>query len=122
MSFEVTIRDGIIFAQGSGTITALDLDQLADEVAKLEEELPKSPHRLTDASEITRLDLDYRKMEAVASRRRKAPLKNKVKSAFVTPRLDQFGFARMFATLNDNPKIEIQIFDDRDKALKWLGT
>jgi hypothetical protein len=67
------------------------------------------------------LDLDFPKMEAVASRRRKAPLKNKVKSAIVAPRLDQFGFARMFATLNDNPNIEIQIFNDRDRALEWLG-
>jgi hypothetical protein len=33
----------------------------------------------------------------------------------------QYGFARMFQTLNDNPRIEIEIFGDCESAQRWLN-
>jgi hypothetical protein len=32
----------------------------------------------------------------------------------------QYGIARMFQSLNNNPWITIQIFEDRPSAMKWL--
>lgn len=66
------------------------------------------------------LDLNYAKIAAVASIRRAAPLKNAVKSAIVAPQPIQYGFARMFQTLNDNPRINLQVFSDRASAMEWL--
>jgi hypothetical protein len=45
-----------------------------------------------------------------------------IRSAFVAPRPIQFGFARMFQTLNDNPKIELHIVNTMDEALLWIAS
>jgi len=47
-------------------------------------------------------------------------LKNYIKSAIVANNPSQFGFARMFQTLNDNPQIEIRIFPAAESAMEWL--
>jgi hypothetical protein len=31
------------------------------------------------------------------------------------------GYARMFQALNDHPQITIEVFSDRETALRWLA-
>jgi len=33
----------------------------------------------------------------------------------------QFGYARMYQTLNENPNIELELFINREKAMAWLA-
>jgi hypothetical protein len=57
---------------------------------------------------------------AVAETRRRATLRNPVKSAIIASDIVRFGFARMFQTLNDNPQIVVAIFGDDESASQWL--
>ena len=58
----------------------------------------------------------------MANIRTNAPIRNMVKSALVATDQMQFGYARMFASLNHNPNITIQIFQTREAALEWISS
>ena len=121
MAFDLKIKDGIIQATFRERLTSTDLRRLADAVGKIEEEYKVSPDRIADLSATEGVDIDYAAMEAFAERRRNAPLRNNVKSAIVTAKSIQFGFARMYQTLNENPKINLKIFTDSKSAYEWLA-
>jgi hypothetical protein len=104
----------------SGVITKDELMLVAKEAAEIEAAARVTPHRLTDLAQVADFDLDFSRMHDFASLRRAAPLRNKVRSALVAPSQLQFGFARMFQTLNDNPLIEIAVFREETEALAWL--
>jgi hypothetical protein len=120
MAFDLKIEDGIVDVIFHGTFSSKDLERLADEADRIEAEFDVTPHRIVDLSPSEAIDLDSTAMEVFADRRRRAPLKNKVKSAIVASRPMQYAFALMFQTINKNPKIRLRIFTDRDRALIWL--
>ena len=101
-------------------MSGADLEAQGIALWKLEESLATSPDRLTDLSQADGSLMSFMTVEDYAAKRRVAPLKNHVKSAIVTATQLQYGLARMFQTLNDNPMIEIKLFDDRAKAIEWL--
>jgi hypothetical protein len=121
MAFDLKIENGIVEVTFHGTFTSKDLERLADEAERIEAEFEVTPDRIVDLSQSEGMDLDYTVMEVFADRRRRAPLKNKVKSAIVASRPMQYGFALMFLSINDNPKIKLQIFTERSRALWWLS-
>ena len=43
-----------------------------------------------------------------------------IRSALVASKPVQFGFARMFQMLNDNPRVQIRIFGSLEEAHQWL--
>lgn len=49
------------------------------------------------------------------------PLKNRVKSAIVAQRPVDYGMARMFEMLIQNPQIEVRVFRDGESARQWLA-
>ena len=57
---------------------------------------------------------------ALAMRRAQRQVTAPIKSALVANRPVQFGFARMFEMLNDNPRIQIRIFGTLEEAQQWL--
>jgi len=69
---------------------------------------------------VTELQIGYPGVRALADRRRAATFPNPFKSAIVGRVPAQAGMARMFQTLNDNPQITIEVFDDEAAALEWL--
>lgn len=80
-----------------------------------------SPDRVADLSTVEGVSLNFSAITNYAAARRTAPLKNKVKAAIVAPHPLQYGFARMFQTLNDNPDINMEIFTDTDSGLAWIS-
>jgi len=90
-------------------------------VEELESRLPVTPDRITDITDGDFSELHSQQLVAVAERRKNAPLKNKIKSAIVAPKPDQYGLARMFAGFNQNSDITIMIFKDSTSAYEWLG-
>src|SRR5262245_17343230 len=91
-------------------VTPQDLIVLADHIGALEQGLLVAPNRLTDLSQVAAPALTYADMPAFVERRKAQRLANSVKSAIVASEPVQFGFARMFQTLNDHPQIEIALF------------
>lgn len=122
MAFDYRVVDGVIYADFTGRLVSQDLRIAAKEVAVLEQELPVSPNRLTDISTVEAIDLDFQEMEAFAEIRRRVELKNDIRSAIVVADSLQVGFARMFQTLNDHPRIKIRIFNNREEATAWVSS
>jgi hypothetical protein len=121
MPFEHHKVDGALHIIFSGEVTAVDLRESAKQLRIEEDRLPVCPDRLTDITLVDGRNMNFLTIEELAAQRRTAALKNKVKSAILTQTTLQYGLARMFQTLNDNPMIEIAIFKDRDAALAWLA-
>ncbi len=121
MAFEIQQLDGLVHVKLTGHITGDDLIAMAKVFSEIEPRYDVSPHRISDCSEVEDVVLNFAEMEAFAAKRRVARLKNKVKSAIVATKPIQFGFARMFQTLNNNPNIEIVIFSDAENARNWIN-
>ena len=122
MSHSIQILDGVVDIRLHGTVNSTELREVAEATGKIEEELPVSPNRIIDLSLVDEFQLDFREMEQIAKLRRTAPLKNKVKSEIIANKPVQYGYARMFQTLNDNPNIDLELFTDRAEGLAWIAS
>ena len=109
-----------IATQMTGVVTLQDLLAHADEIEALESGLPVTPHRIANLTAGTVGDFSYVEMDAYIAKRRAVRLKNPVKSAIVVGDAVQFGFSRIFQTLNNNPDIRVEIFQGEEAALAWL--
>jgi hypothetical protein len=121
VAFDSKIAQGIVHLTFRAHVTAEDIRDMVDLLAKIETEARVSPDRIADLSAIEGISLNFSAIIDYAVMRRKAPLKNKVKAAIVAPHPLQYGLARMFQTLNDNPDIDIEIFTDRNCGLAWIS-
>jgi len=104
----------------TGLIALPDLMAHAEEIAAIEASLAVTPHRIAELTVDTVGEVNFPELNTFAAKRRAARLKNPVKSALVAGGAVQFGFARMFQTLNDHPDIQIEIFQSEEAALAWL--
>ena len=121
MAFNVQICDGLIELDFHGKVRIDDLQQALQAVEDLESRLGVTPDRITDMSGADTSELRSGDLVALAEKRRKAKLKNKIKSAIVAPSPEHYGLARMFMGFNQNPDISIMIFRDSASAYQWLG-
>ncbi|HEV2694332.1 MAG TPA: hypothetical protein VG347_15675 [Verrucomicrobiae bacterium] len=115
------IRDGLLEAFFQGDVDMEDFQSYAEHLAEIEARLAVTPDRLTDLSAGNLVQMDADRLRRFGATRTVTVLKNKVKSAIVAPKPDQYGLARMFQTFNENPLIEIKIFRDAPAAYAWLG-
>jgi hypothetical protein len=121
VAFDSKIAQRIVYLTFRGCVTAEDLRDMADLFAKIETEARVSPDRMVDLSAIEGLNLNFSAIMNYAAARRNAPLQNTVKAAIVAPQTLQYGFARMFQTLNVNPDISMEIFIDQASGLAWIA-
>jgi hypothetical protein len=105
----------------TGKITSTDLFRGARELAELEANEAVTPARLIDLSGVTELDLDFGSMQQFADARKQSQLKNPTRSGVFAPQPLQFGFARMYQSIQENPQLDVQVFHTRTEALAWLG-
>ena len=115
------MREGLMLARFYGALTAEDfwrLDQLAREA---DSRLEANPDRILDISDADWGLVESELVRNMAAIREKEPMKNHVKAAIVAPKPEQYGIARMFQALNQNPAVEVQIFTDAPGAYEWLG-
>jgi hypothetical protein len=121
MPFNYQICDGLIEITFHGKVTGDDLQQVLVKLAADESRLAVTPDRITNISDADTSVLLSSDLVLAAQERRRASLKNKVKSAFIATRSGQHGLTRMFMGHNQNPDISIQIFMDSVSAYNWLG-
>jgi hypothetical protein len=101
-------------------LTPRDLTEIMHEADEIEKDLDPVPHRITVTSAVTDVQVCYAEVKVFAWHRRVIQFPNTFRSAIVVSSPVQRGIARMFQTLNDNPQILIEIFDDEPTALAWL--
>jgi hypothetical protein len=121
MSFEIRPEPGVLRVVLSGRVTNGDLSRMAVEIAELEAASPVIPDRTCDLRPVERLDFDFAGVLAIAESRRRLSYKNSFRTAIVADDTVQYGYARMFQTLNDHPQITIRIFPGVTEADAWLG-
>jgi hypothetical protein len=118
MPFEIHDEGGFYSARLFGVLDRDDLDAVMAEIERLEDIATKD--RLTDLTALERIDVGFEEVFALAMRRAQRPISTPIRSALVAVKPVQFGFARMFQMLNDNPRVLIRIFGSLQEAQQWL--
>jgi len=122
MAINIQIVDGVIEAIFRGKVTEEDFQNLKVVLRDIESTMEVTPDRIADVSNADFSELRSVDLVMFAEQRWEATLKNKVKSAVIAPQSSvQYGLARMFMAHNQNPDIEIRIFNDSSSANKWIG-
>ena len=119
MPFEISDEGTFHSARLFGVLDRADLNAVMDEVQRLENEGILGD-RLTDLTALERIDVGFEEVFALAVKRGERKVSAPIRSALVANRPVQFGFARMFQMLNDNPRVQIRIFGNREEAQQWL--
>ena len=119
MPFEIRDEGNYHSARLFGVLDRADLNAMTTEVERLED-AGVLIDRITDLTSLERIDVGFEEVFAVAQRRAERKVTAPIKSALVANRPVQFGFARMFQMLNDNPRIQIRIFGNLQEAEQWL--
>jgi len=118
MPFEIHDEGGYYFARLFGVLDRTDLNDVMAQIERLEDVVTKD--RLTDLTALERIDVGFEEVFALALKRAQRPIPAPIRSALVASKPVQFGFARMFQMLNDNPRIQIRIFGSLEEAQQWL--
>jgi len=105
----------------SGKISMPDMWQLLETVTAIETALGRAPDRIADLTKAEGIEFSFSSMARITETRIRTEIPNPVKSAIVVGQPVQFGFARMLQTLNQHPKITVEIFRDRAAAEAWLS-
>jgi hypothetical protein len=119
MPFEISDEGNFHSARLFGVLDRADLNALIEEVERLEDQ-GLLADRLTDLTALDRIDVGFEEVFALAMKRGERKVLTPIRSALVANRPVQFGFARMFQMLNDNPRIQIRIFGNLEEAQRWL--
>lgn len=119
MPFEINDEGTFYSTRLFGVLAPADLNAVMKEVHRLEDE-GLLRDRLTDLTALDRIDVGFEEVFALALERSERRVPAPIRSALVANRPVQFGFARMFQMLNDNPRIQIRIFGNREEAQRWL--
>ena len=120
MPYEIEEHPNYLLLRLLPVLTKADLDRASADLAKLEAKFPAPRNRITDLTSLETIDVGFPDIEMVAKRRREVKLPKQIRSVLVASRPIQFGFARMFQTLNDNPNIDLRIMKTLDEAVRWF--
>jgi len=121
MAFEIVQLPELFRLRLFGTLTEQDLVDIGAAADLMERSHERMPNRLADMTGVTRVEIDYEAVKALANRRRVLKFPNPFRSAIVVGSPVQMGIARMFQTLMDNPQITVEIFDSEAAAMEWLN-
>lgn len=121
MPFELTTPGAVLFARIFGVFTGPDLDQLAVDAEAAEATHPVSLDRITDLTAVERFEVGFQDIYHFAIRRSSQRFTRVVKSAIVVHEPVQFGIARIYETLNENPQIQVRIVRSVTEAAVWFA-
>jgi hypothetical protein len=121
MPFELTTSDAVMFARVFGVFTAPELNHLAWEAEIAEASHPVSLDRITDLTAVERFEVGILDIYYFAVRRGAKRFSRVVKSALIVQEPEQFGIARVYETLNENPQIRIRILRSLTEAKEWFA-
>ena len=120
MTYRMSFDGPTLMIHFTGTLTAVDLEAVADAMIAVEEEGTYTPHRLIDLRGITEPMVGYAEIAQLAERSRNRPLAAPIRSAILVGQPVQLGLARMFQILNDHPQITLHVFEDEGTARAWV--
>jgi hypothetical protein len=120
LPYAIAMESDILVVTISHALTPEDLTGIMRDADEIEKDLDPVPHRITTSTEPFEVRVGYPEVRVFAWHRRAIVFPNVFRSAIVVRSPVERGIARMFQTLNDNPQITIEIFDNDAEALAWL--
>jgi hypothetical protein len=120
MGLEVVEEKDFVHVKFTGVLTREDLVEVGVVADRIERGRERIPHRLADLRAVNEVQIRYEDVRELADARRVLQFPNAFKSAILVANPVQSGMARMFRTLNDNPQIHLEVFEDEAAALAWL--
>ena len=121
MPFELTTPGALLFARIFGLFTARELDRMATEAEIAEASHFVSLDRITDLTAVEYFEIGFREIYLFAIRRSAQRFSRVVKSAIVVQEPVQFGIARIYESLNENPQIHLRIVQSVPEAIEWFA-
>ena len=122
MSFTIVEEKDFVRITLFGVLTSEDMVELAAAADVIERDRDPVPNRLADMRDVTEVQIRFPDVQGFANVRRARKFPNTFKSAVVVGNPVQSGMARMFRSLNDNPQIVVEVFEDEAAALAWFRT
>lgn len=120
MPYRLTQEPTFLRIALQGRVSLADLQGALRELEALEASLTTLQDRLVDLTGVETTEVVGGDIFGIAERRKARSYPNAFRTAIVAPRPVQFGFARMFQTLNNHPFITIRVMTDEAEALAWL--
>lgn len=120
MPYRLTQEPTFLRIALQGRVSLADLQGALGELEALEASLTTLQDRLVDLTGVETSEIVGGDIFGIAERRKAQSYPNPFRTAIVAPRPAQFGFARMFQTLNNHPFITIRVVTDEAEALAWL--
>jgi hypothetical protein len=121
MPFELTTPGAVMFARVFGVFTPPELNHLAWEAEIAEASHPVSLDRITDLTAVERFEVGFREIYYFAIRRSAQRFSRRVKSAIIVQEPVQFGMARVYEAVNENPQIQIRVLRSVIEATEWFA-
>ena len=121
MPFEIRESSELLYVRFFGVVSNEDLQRQGMEIERLEARIGRPINRFIDMIDVDTIDAGYSEVWRYVSRRLALKYSGPFKCAFIAPRPMLFGYARMFQMLNDNPQLEIRIFDTIEEARRWFN-
>lgn len=120
MPYRLTQEPTFLRIALEGRVSLADLQGALEELEALEASLTTLQDRLVDLTGVETAEIVGGDIFSIAERRKARSYPNTFRTAIVAPKPAQFGFARMFQTLNNHPFITIRVVTDEAEALAWL--
>ena len=121
MPCHVYLEAEILHVDFLEVVTEREFAEFIPAVEKLERSRLPVPHRISDLSKVSHINIGFPGIFELAERRKATRFPNAFKSAIVAPQPVQMGFARMYQALSKHPQITIRIFTDLATAEAWLA-
>jgi hypothetical protein len=121
MPYSISSERGYTYINLSGHLTVPEVAAAVQKMDEIDSGADATPNRLVDITAVENLQVSFSEMSNFASLRRSVKLKNPVRTAVVARTPVQFGVARMFELLNQQPQTQVAVFTDPDLARRWLA-
>ena len=121
MAYHIVFDGTLVVITLTGTITREDLEGIGTDLFAIERGGTYTPPRLTDLRGAEDATVGYPDVARLAERSIARPLSGRVRAALLVEKPAQFGYARMFQTLNRHPLVTLQVFKGEKAARDWLA-
>ena len=118
VSYTIDSKRRLILSSASGEVTAAELLSHQDRLMR-DPDFDPSFRQLADFSGTTRVSVSSEDIRVLAARNFFAP---GTRRCVIAPTAEIFGLGRMFQTFREmsGGKEDVQIFRDREEAVRWL--
>jgi len=120
MPFELTEKPGYFVVRCYGIVGPADLAEMIRRAIEVESRHPDGVDRISDFRDVEVFNIQYGSVSEFAKARREQGFARVIKSAIVADRPVAVGFARMYQTILNHPKIELRIFPTMEEAIAWV--